>query len=189
MGRHGRAAGKMGVQVTEPSIVTSTVTWTKGEATRKATDAWVREWKDLDQTRAWWGEALGKPPFTKIAKFHMDFKGPHDLHCRVVQVVLGHCFVGEYYQRFNVDVGHVGCECGSPDESLDHVLFDCHAYCQWRTRRALYERFKLPTRKKIFGSARGLEALADFLHRCKAFRKRSARRAFGTLEDDGGGWV
>jgi ribonuclease HI len=171
--------------VTEPSIVASTITWAKGEATSKATNAWTQEWKDLDRTRAWWGEALGKPPSTKIAKFHKDFKGPCNLQCCVVQVVLGHCFVGEYYSRFNVNAGHIGCECGAADGSLDHVLFDCFAW-RW-AREALYECFRLPTRKKIFGSDWGLEALADFLHRCKAFHKRLVRRVFATPEGNGGG--
>ena len=128
---------------------------------------------------------MSKPPSTKIRKFFKAFEGPRDLQSRVVQVLLGHCFVGEYAERFNVGAGDTGCECGAPHETLEHVLLECFKYS--RAREALYERFLFPTRKKIFGSEEGLEALADFLHRCKAFRKRSRPRGPDAADDGDGG--
>jgi hypothetical protein len=150
--------------------VRSTVTWLKAEASRRAAHAWKEAWSAMDRTQAWWGPALSKPPSTQLAGFHKDFEGPRELQCRIVQCLTGHCFVGEYYARF-VPTEGVACKCGNPYESLQHVLFKCPAYI--RARQAIYARFARPTRNALFSSNEGLDALADFLFRCRALRKRS----------------
>jgi ribonuclease HI len=166
-----------------PPAIKSTVTWLGTRATRKATTTWKRDWETWARDRSWWGPGVANPPSTKLSRFHQDFQGPRGTQCRVVQCILGHCFAGEYYARFVPSEGR-GCKCGDPFESFNHVIFECHAYAG--ARSALYHRFRFPTRRLLFGSESGLEALADFLHRCRAFTKTSPG-PWPAAPDDGDG--
>ncbi|KAF8599122.1 hypothetical protein BDV93DRAFT_592225, partial [Ceratobasidium sp. AG-I] len=91
------------------------------------------------------------------------------IHSHLVQVILGHGFFGEYYSRF-VPSEEVGCQCeGAPFQTLRHVLLDCPLHDVPRMKLRKVSKYLL--QKDIFGSVKGLRALADFLSSSLAFSK------------------
>jgi ribonuclease HI len=155
------------------SLVGSTLTWLGMRASRQATKTWVQEWELLDWTLSWWGPALSKPPSTKIARFHKGFTGSCELQCRLIQVLLGHSFAGEYYAWF-VPSEDTACPCGNPWQGLEHVLWECPVF--GHARGALRLAYCRPTWAQLFSTNKGLTSLANFLHRTRAFKKASSAR-------------
>ncbi|KAG8770079.1 hypothetical protein FRC12_004531, partial [Ceratobasidium sp. 428] len=84
-------------------------------------------------------------------------------------IILGHGFVGEYYDRFlpNVDPS---CPCGEVRiQSIRHVLAECCLYEGARNvLRRVSSYFSFP---RLFGSRKGLSAVIEFLSRSNAFSK------------------
>jgi hypothetical protein len=54
------------------------------------------------------------------------------------------------------------------------VLWECPAF--GHARGALCSAYRRPTREQLFGTDKGLTSLADFLHRTRAFKKKSLAR-------------
>jgi hypothetical protein len=150
------------------SLAGSTLTWLGACALRQAAKAWVQEWELLDWTLSWWGPALSKPPSTKIACFHKSFTGSCKLQCRLIQVLLGHCFAGEYYTWFVLSED-TACPCGNPWQGLEHILWECPVFGQ--ARGALCLAYHRLTQAELFGTTKGLTSLADFLHHTRVFKK------------------
>ncbi|KAF8595036.1 hypothetical protein BDV93DRAFT_404767, partial [Ceratobasidium sp. AG-I] len=91
------------------------------------------------------------------------------IHTRLIQVIIGHGFFGEYYSRF-VPSEEVGCQCeGSPLQTSRHLLLDCPKLDVPRMHLRKVSKYLLL--KDIFGSVKGLRALADFLSKSSAFSK------------------
>ncbi|KAF8512676.1 hypothetical protein BU17DRAFT_53933, partial [Hysterangium stoloniferum] len=87
----------------------------------------------------------------------------------VIQAILGHGFFGAYYQCFLPDLP-TSCPCGTEDiQSHLHILSECplhEEHCH--TLRTASQNISLPI---IFGTHKGLEALAEFIATSDAFRK------------------
>ncbi|KAF8592820.1 hypothetical protein BDV93DRAFT_401227, partial [Ceratobasidium sp. AG-I] len=82
---------------------------------------------------------------------------------------LGHGFYGEYYERFKIDEAFQ-CPCGdAPLQTFRHVLLDCELHTEPRMiMRKISRSLNL---KVLFGTEKGLAAVATFLARSSAFRK------------------
>ncbi|KAL0949789.1 hypothetical protein HGRIS_009827 [Hohenbuehelia grisea] len=109
------------------------------------------------------------PPSTRPNKFICEFTGSRALFSRTMQVVTGHGFSGEYYSRF-VPTEPTACPCGEADpQTREHILIDCprHEHAQGALRAASSDL----SMDFLFGTMKGLTAVANFLHRCSAFRK------------------
>lgn len=125
--RADRLANEAGMQ-TPVTLCNRTITWPKAQPTHRASQTWRSVWAASHRSH-YVTSHLPKPPSLRLAKFHSEFHGPRDVHCRLIQVILGHGFFGEYYDRF-VPNEDPNCPCGSVTvQSLRHVLLD------WLTTR------------------------------------------------------
>ena len=153
-------------------MLRSTLTWARAHGRHSALENWRKDWAAVAKARKGWRDVCRGPPSLHLSEFFRSFTGPRELFSRVTQSALGHAFCGEYYARF-VPSESRDCPCGSPAQSREHILLECHAH--WRARGALYARFDHPDVPKLYGTQEGLEAVADFLHRCSAFKKHTRR--------------
>ncbi|KAG9224404.1 hypothetical protein CCMSSC00406_0009446 [Pleurotus cornucopiae] len=114
--------------------------------------------------------ATARPPSTRLRKFQREFNGSRALYSRTMQAATGHGFIGEYYSRFNVSSESTECPCGRADpQTREHILISCPLYKH--ARGALQAVSSDLSLDFLFGTDKGLTAVADFLHRCSAFRK------------------
>ncbi|KAF8606718.1 hypothetical protein BDV93DRAFT_520349 [Ceratobasidium sp. AG-I] len=95
---------------------------------------------------------LTSSPSLSLNRFHKSYLGLRAIHSRLVQVIIGHGFFGEYYSRF-FPSEEVGCQCeGSPFQTLRHVLPDCplHDVPRMKLRKAssTYYKKTFPARSK-----------------------------------------
>ncbi|KAF9497961.1 hypothetical protein BDN71DRAFT_1386567, partial [Pleurotus eryngii] len=92
------------------------------------------------------------------------------LYSRTMQAATGHGFTGEYYLWFNVSSENTECPCGKADlQTCEHILISCPLYKHARSAlQAVSSNLFLDF---LFGTDKGLTAVADFLHCCSAFRK------------------
>ncbi|KAH7318831.1 hypothetical protein B0J17DRAFT_584263, partial [Rhizoctonia solani] len=88
---------------------------------------------------------------------------------RLIQLITGHSFVGEYYQRF-VPSESAECPCGEVViQTREHILIDCplHDEARFHLRRASCS-LCIPT---LLGTYKGLKAVTCFLSNSNAFSK------------------
>lgn len=87
--------------------------------------------------------------------------------------------MGEYY-RWAVPSEVVGCECGAPLESREHILRVCPRYEEQRdVLRAASRTLHVPT---LLGTDKGLRAIIEFVERTGAFTKGGRRTR--EMDDD-----
>jgi len=145
-----------------------TITWAKSRTKEKSITSWQRTWSSSPHSKHV-SAHLPKPPSGRFHPFHQNFTGPRALHSRLIQVILGHGFFGEYYQRF-VPTETCVCPCASDCvQTLRHVLLDCPLHNEGRM--SLRKASKLLILQDLFGSSSGLDAVVDFLYKSSAFRK------------------
>ncbi|CCO36668.1 hypothetical protein BN14_10810 [Rhizoctonia solani AG-1 IB] len=70
-------------------------TWAKAQATHQASRAWAREWAGASHSQFVTNQ-IRQPPSLTLSKFAKSFRGSRAVHSRLVQIVMGHAFVGEY---------------------------------------------------------------------------------------------
>jgi len=140
-------------------ISASTISWAREKAKSCALKAWRTEWASRPHTNLA-ATAIGQPPFTKFSPFHPSFNGTRATHSRIIQILLGHLFRGEYYACF-VPTESASCPCGDPQQTRAHILTDCFIYDAHRHHlRAVSRTLSLPV---ILSTKSGLGALAKFV--------------------------
>jgi len=88
---------------------------------------------------------------------------------RLVQCRTGHGYMGDYYRRFVIKEEQLGCPCGEPLQTRDHILAVCPIYEHFREDlRQASRDISLP---EILGTTKGIKALASFLEKSGAFTK------------------
>jgi hypothetical protein len=139
-----------------------TITWARARSKRTAVSDWCRLWSQSHRSEHVL-RSLARPPSLKLHVGH-SLGASRAVSTRLNQIILGHGFFGEYYQRF-VPSEDAACPCGK----VKHVLADCslHEEARHFLRRAS-SFFLLP---ELFGSKKGLTALVQFLKNSKAFVK------------------
>ena len=85
---------------------------------------------------------------------------PRELSSRLVQLITGHGFYGEYHERFNHEINPI-CRCGSGVESIAHALAFCPM--QEGKRHILVSVSKDVISKELFASHAGLMAVSKFI--------------------------
>ena len=110
---------------------------------------------------------LQEPPSLQLTKFHKHFPGTRQLHCKLLQVLLGHCFVGEYYKRFVPSIP-LECPCGAAfPQTITHTLFTCTLH--ETARHHLFSHSNPISTPVLLGTTAGLTALTSFLRHTNAF--------------------
>lgn len=158
--------------------------YAKGRTRVNAKTAWLSLW-DAAQKSAHVRLTLPHPPTRRFKRPATEFypgntskvnpdsphvapRYPRAVTSRFNQLVLGHCHVGEYYHRFNIDE-EIECPCGyDPIQSIRHVLLECRLHSAPRMfLRAASRSLNL---NALFGTEKGREAVHLFLARSTAFR-------------------
>jgi ribonuclease HI len=93
---------------------------------------------------------------------------PRQLFGLVLQCRSGHAFVGEYYERHNIDEP-TDCLCGAEFQTREHILQECPRYDNWR--HILLEQSPTLSLTALLGTEEGIKALATFIARTGAFTK------------------
>ena len=149
-----------------PPLLHSTITQAREHSMHKAIKAWCKEWHSRPHHNF---SSLAKrdSPSLHLTSFHKNFHGSRQLHCKLIQVLLGHCFIGEYYRRFVPSVPSA-CPCGAAViQTIAHTLFVCPIHTS--ARHHLYSHSTLMTMPILLSTASGLSALRSFLHDTTAF--------------------
>ncbi|KAG9103193.1 hypothetical protein FRC07_010066, partial [Ceratobasidium sp. 392] len=146
-----------------------TITWAKSRSKVKVVKAWTRRWnseRHSEHTR----KSLPYPPTWKLHIFHDLFSGGRKLHSRIIQIIIGHGFFGEYYLRF-VPSEDPSCPCDHDSlQTITHVLRHCSTYS--RARHHLRDISLSIQLEPLFGTYKGLRAIERFLSSSSAFIKR-----------------
>jgi ribonuclease HI len=150
------------------STFNRTITWAKENAKRKALREWTNTWKSSQHSEHV-HQHLTTSPKWRLSAFHDSFNGSRAIHSRLIQVILGHGFFGQYYSRF-VPSENVECPCGeAPLQTIQHILFDCRLHD--RPRMLLRRVSRSLSTNILFGTQSGLQALSEFLRSSTAFMK------------------
>jgi hypothetical protein len=171
---------KSAATLTTPApIVSSTISWAKEASNVRASQEWSRRW--LDQSRNNHAAvALRTPPSMKPWRlFRENCSGPRHITTRLIQVITGHAFFGNYYRRFRPS-DPTACLCGQTAlQTREHIICECsmHRHARHHLRK-VSKTLSLPV---ILGSLKGLKALAKFLADSTAFTKTSTPSATGPL--------
>ncbi|KAJ1308145.1 hypothetical protein OPQ81_003863 [Rhizoctonia solani] len=160
-------AHEAAVQHARP-LLHHTITWAHASAKSKAIKEWRQSWvfsRHSDLVT----QAIVRPPSSKLTLVHRLFPGSCSIHSRLIQLISGHSFMGEYYLHF-VPSEPVKCPCGEASiQTCDHILIDCLLYNEARRHlRSASPSLCIPT---LLGTYKGLRAVAWFLSNCNAFSK------------------
>ncbi|QRV95516.1 Reverse transcriptase from mobile element jockey protein [Ceratobasidium sp. AG-Ba] len=154
--------------LTPTPVFNRSISWARSRTKSKAVHTWGRIWlssKHSDHVRL----TIKSKPTWKLHAFHKAVRNDRRNHCRLIQIILGHGFFGEYYDRFNIDEP-AECPCGdAPIQTIAHVIKHCTLFD--RSRAILRKASKPVLFSDLFGSVTGLKALLNFLSVCRAFSK------------------
>jgi hypothetical protein len=153
------------------ALTRSRDSWAKEQAKTRPSKAWEKRWQNTPRHNLS-AVALRNPPSTRPWKiFKEELDGRRDISCRLVQVITGHAFTGEYYRRFRPN-DPTGCPCGfGPVQTREHIIRECplHSHARHHLTK-VSPTLSLPV---ILGSHAGLVALTKFLKDSSAFKKTS----------------
>ncbi|EUC54788.1 reverse transcriptase from mobile element jockey protein, putative, partial [Rhizoctonia solani AG-3 Rhs1AP] len=156
------ALANEGAELDPDPIFHSTATWLKSNATEKARTAWHTIWdqaKRSEHTRRY----LPNAPSLTLNKVFAKGSHPRKVTSRLVQIITGHGFFGEYYARFPKfrPNGDSSCTCGEHVQTVPHLLF----HCPLNEAPRLHLTSAAPDLNPatLFGSHKGLSAVMRFI--------------------------
>ncbi|QRV77343.1 RNA-directed DNA polymerase from transposon BS [Ceratobasidium sp. AG-Ba] len=144
-----------------------TLTNIKRESKAKTTDEWFEIWSTREPS-GFFAPADRTPPSMKPSKTLLNTARP--IFPRLTQVLTGHAFIGEYYERFVPDEIS-SCPCGEHPQTRQHILLDCPNYADFR-HLFTTERGDLLSLPEILGTPKGIDKLISFLEHTNAFTKQ-----------------
>ncbi|QRV95877.1 extracellular metalloproteinase MEP [Ceratobasidium sp. AG-Ba] len=143
------------------------ITWARARSKRLAVKDWGQRWLNGHRSE----HVQNTLPRLPSLRPHAGLKigAPRSIQARLNQLILGHGFVGEYYERFLRDVDPT-CPCGeAPIQTIRHVLVDCRLFSEVRgVLHRVSSYFSFP---RLFNSKKGLSAIIFFLSHSNAFMK------------------
>ncbi|KAL5638653.1 hypothetical protein ACGC1H_003121 [Rhizoctonia solani] len=146
----------------EPTpIYSSTATWLKSRATEVARATWLEAWNTSKRSANTRRFIPNPPSFTLNAIFTKD-PPPRPITSRLVQLITGHGFYGEFYARmpFLADKDP-SCSCGEPIQTIPHLLFSCP---ETEAQRSILTKVSMDLNPiALFGSFAGLSAITRFI--------------------------
>ncbi|KEP48821.1 putative reverse transcriptase from mobile element jockey protein, partial [Rhizoctonia solani 123E] len=116
------------------------------------------------------GYYIPRQPKLKLHPIFNKGRLSRDVSCRLVQLISGHGFYGEYQNRFHPDIDP-RCSCGESVETIAHAIAFCPR--QEDKRHILVSVSKDIENRELFGSHKGLKAVSKFI----------AKSGIGKLKD------
>ena len=162
--------------VSLPPTIGPTFSYLRHRSKRHIKVTWKRIWSTTDK-HGQFGKVDTKPPSTTVSP---TFKHtPRELFGRLTQLLTGHGYIGDFYQRF-IPSESPWCTCTdevtSPTlQTREHIIFQCPHYANHRQRlRKYFPDFDSPdfTTVHLLDEKHGLPHLLRFLKRTGAFTKR-----------------
>ena len=89
----------------------------------------------------------------------------------VTQARTGHGYFGEYYQTQNIQEP-ADCPCGAGLQTREHIAFECRTHEEYGD--IIDEGAPDHQLATLFGTKKGIDALAEFVRKTKAFQKTRA---------------
>ncbi|KAF8684071.1 Glycoside hydrolase [Rhizoctonia solani] len=153
-------AAKRSEELRPTPIFNRTITWSRANATKRATSTWRKTWDEHVAARPDSGTFIPSNPSLKLHPIFNHSKFPRNVQCRLVQFLTGHGFYGEYSARFHPHVDPQ-CSCGEPKQTPEHLLMFCP---DTEEHRHIITSVS-PDRswEEIFGTLPGLEAVSEFI--------------------------
>ncbi|KAF8750084.1 Reverse transcriptase (RNA-dependent DNA polymerase) [Rhizoctonia solani] len=149
-----------GLNLRPTAFFNRTSTWAKCRATQRASKTWAKIWADSPHSKT----VRKHIPRPLSLKLHPIFNNP-GLPCSVssclVHVMTGHGWFGEYKDRMPFIKGSHKCPCGEQVQSVPHLLFLCPLSKD--SRKNLTDVAPDLNPLTLFGSTKGLEAVAKFI--------------------------
>ncbi|KAJ1301862.1 hypothetical protein OPQ81_009089 [Rhizoctonia solani] len=152
-----------------------TVTWLKTRATTQATRSWKKIWDSHTARRIDSDHRIPRPPALKLHPIFNVERMPRERSSRLVQLITGHGFYGEYRARFFPDQDP-SCLCGESIETIAHAIAFCPR--QEDKRHILRECSPNLIERELFGTVTGLKAISEYIARTgigKAWRTAGSR--------------
>ncbi|KEP52046.1 putative reverse transcriptase from mobile element jockey protein, partial [Rhizoctonia solani 123E] len=151
---------KGGANVPPTPLFNRTITWVRTHATQHASRSWNQAWIAHVQKRPDSGWYIPRPPALKLHPIFNSTFLSRDVTSRLVQLISGHGFYGEYRNRFHPDIDP-RCSCGESVETIAHAL----AFCPRQEDKRHILRKCSPTinERELFGTLAGLMAVSKFI--------------------------
>ncbi|CAE6463334.1 unnamed protein product [Rhizoctonia solani] len=126
IGHNGRAdeLAKEGAKDPITSPFDRTITWIKQGATKSASTSWAKIWEKHVTDRENSNTFIPRIPSLTLHPIFNRTKTARSIECRLVQLLTGHCFLGEYRARFHPDVDP-SCQCGESTQTFLHTTLFC----------------------------------------------------------------
>jgi len=153
----------------EPATETTTLTNLHRQLRNNMRLEWVHEWATKPLTGRY--AIADRTPPTLAGSHAFRTLERHTLAV-VTQARAGHGYFGEYYQTHNIQES-TACPCGEELQTREHIVFECQIHDDHRyiiTKGA--PDHQLAT---LFGTKAGVEALAEFVKKSKAFQKQKTQ--------------
>jgi ribonuclease HI len=162
IGRNDRAdqLAKDGANAPSTSTFDRTITWIKQNATKNASTSWAKLWDKHVIKREDSHTFIPRNPSLTLHPIFNRTKTPRAIECRLVQLLTGHCFLGEYRARFHPDL-NPSCQCGESSQTFIHTLLFCPS--SEGHRAILRESSPHLKVQELFGTLTGLEAVVEFI--------------------------
>ncbi|CEL62318.1 hypothetical protein RSOLAG1IB_10377 [Rhizoctonia solani AG-1 IB] len=162
IGRNERAdrLAKDGARNHNTSTFDRTITWIKQSATKNASTSWGSIWDKHIKEREESHTLIPRNPSLTLHPIFNHTKIPRAIECRLVQLITGHCFLGEYRARFHPDL-NTTCQCGESIQTFIHTTLFCPS--TEGHRAILRESSPHLKVQELFGTLTGLEAVVKFI--------------------------
>ncbi|EUC60717.1 reverse transcriptase from mobile element jockey protein, putative, partial [Rhizoctonia solani AG-3 Rhs1AP] len=112
-----------GTQLVPTPIFECTATWQKCHATDEARATWLSIWNNAKRSEHS-QRFIPNLPSLKLNKVFTEEPPPRRITSRLVQLITGHGFFGEYRNRLFPDESP-SCSCGESIQTVPHLLFHC----------------------------------------------------------------
>jgi ribonuclease HI len=112
-----------------PSIIQATTAYMKNKIQTSMLNRWTKHHKSQPLSSGW-GRASARPSL-KLNKSLKSSPFGREVATRTIQVITGHCFCGEYYQRMNLPEIKRCLKCGSI-QTRSHIIQHCNQYKKYR---------------------------------------------------------
>ncbi|QRW16613.1 Reverse transcriptase from mobile element jockey protein [Rhizoctonia solani] len=130
------------------------------------------------QTRPDLGTYIPRAPSHELHPIFNHPKYPRNIQCRLVELLTGHGFYGEYSARFHPHIDPQ-CSCGEPKQSPEHLLMFCPDTEEYR--QTITEISPERSWEEIFGTLPGLEAVSELILKSGIGKCRDPPAAAQTL--------
>ncbi|KAJ1300857.1 hypothetical protein OPQ81_002496 [Rhizoctonia solani] len=115
---------KGGANVPSTPLFEWTITWSRTSATQNATSTWTKVWNDHVTSRPDSGRFIPRPPSLKLHPIFNKTSLSRDVSSRLVQLLTGHGWYGEYRVKRFPDQSPQ-CSCGESIQEIIHTPFSC----------------------------------------------------------------